>query len=264
MDWVAKIIKGMPDESVHAKMIKYGVGEHVGPRMKLSFTSSKITIKADLDLERVLTQAYISCTKSGRHRVTGNIFSYAEPRPQPKGVQVPLDWSKTGGAGPSIFKARLDEVMPADHLPGLLEYDSPTTFYFLSFAPADDAAGGSKVTIKPNFPKGGVGGTADVDASEEDEGDSKDPTFAKATFSRTPEIESFIMQEILPDVKEHLTPKSKNILIRHTIAIENIEIPEDPSLSFSEKRRLAKKIGRLVRRVTIDDKEYVFTYPFRT
>ncbi len=263
MDWIAKIITGTPDEFVHAKMVKYGIGEHTGPRMKLSLTQSKVNIKADLDLEKVLARIYISCIKEGRHRVTGNIIRYTEPPPQPRGVQVPLDWSKVKGAGATIFKARLDEVIPGEYLSGLLEYDSPTTFFLLSLTPLDSASG-SKVTIKSSFPKGGAAGAVDEEDTEEAAAEGmKDPTFAKATFDRTSEVDDLIMREILPDVRQYVGPKTKKIEIYHTIVIDNIEIPDDPRLSISDKRRLAKKTGRLTRRVVVDDKEYVFTYPFK-
>jgi hypothetical protein len=57
-------------------------------------------------------------------------------------------------------------------------------------------------------------------------------------------------------------PKTKKVQILHTIVIDSIEIPEDPSLSFAEKRKLAKRSARLLRKVVIDDKEYTSEYNF--
>ena len=51
-------------------------------------------------------------------------------------------------------------------------------------------------------------------------------------------------------------------MIRNNLVIEDIEIPDDPSLSFSEKRRLAKKRGRLIRNATIDGEDYTKEYDF--
>ena len=51
-------------------------------------------------------------------------------------------------------------------------------------------------------------------------------------------------------------------MVRNNLEILDIEIPADPSLSFSEKRRLAKKRGKLIRSITIDDEDYTFEYEF--
>jgi hypothetical protein len=44
--------------------------------------------------------------------------------------------------------------------------------------------------------------------------------------------------------------------------IDKIIAPEDDKLPFSEKRRLAKKTGKLVRKITIDGKTTTKEYPF--
>ncbi|NWF95263.1 MAG: hypothetical protein HXY34_03890 [Candidatus Thorarchaeota archaeon] len=256
MDWIAKIINGQPDEFVHAKLLKYGIGEHPGPRAKLTFTSSKMTFKADLDLEKVLTRAYLASTRGTKHKVSGVIISYDDPKQRFTGVQLPLEWSQSKGVGASVFKAKVKETVPHDHLEELLERgDGPTTFFLLSLVPTDVSLA-SKVTTKSSFPKAPAG------SDEEDDSKEKDPTFTKGTIVRTPEVDNLLFNEVLPDVKAKIGPKTKNVSIHHTIVIDDIQAHEDPTLSVSEKRRLAKKRGKLVRTVTVDGTEYKSSYPF--
>jgi len=90
----------------------------------------------------------------------------------------------------------------------------------------------------------------------------KVPVFCKGALANIPDTKEFILQETLPDLWEEIGPKTKKVQILHTIVIETIEIPEDPSLSFAEKRKLAKRGGKLLRKTIIDDKEYTSEYNF--
>jgi hypothetical protein len=111
------------------------------------------------------------------------------------------------------------------------------------------------VSTKTSFPKGGPSG-------EEEEEDEKDPVFIKGALGNTPEVLEYILDSYLPDLRDKIGPKTKNIMIRNNIVVEDIKIPDDPSLSFSEKRRLAKKQGKLIRLVTIDGKDHTLEYEF--
>jgi hypothetical protein len=112
-----------------------------------------------------------------------------------------------------------------------------------------------KITTKTSFPKGGP-------KEEDEEKGEKDPVFTKGALGNTPELFEFIMSTYLPDFRDKVGPKTKKIMIRNNLEILDIEIPDDPSLSFSEKRRLAKKRGKLIRSVTIDGEDFKKEYEF--
>jgi len=135
-----------------------------------------------------------------------------------------------------------------------LEIDDPTTFYLLSLNPRDGTKPW-KITTKTSFPKGGP-------KEEEEDKDEKDPVFTKGALGNTPEVLEYILNALAPDIRDKIGPKTKSIMIRNNLVIEDIEIPDDPSLSFSEKRRLAKKRGKLVRSITIDGEDYTLEYDF--
>nr|KXH72243.1 MAG: hypothetical protein AM325_01855 [Candidatus Thorarchaeota archaeon SMTZ1-45] len=249
-----KIIKGSPDEHTHAKLVKYGIGSHPGPRTKLTLSKASIKFKADLDQEKDILRGYLLGAPAGTHKVKGTIITYSDRTNEFSQLNMPISWSKSKGKGTPVFKAKVDEVAPIEDIRALFEVDDPTTFYLLSINPRDGTKPW-KVTTKTSFPKGGS-------SEEDEESDEKDPVFTKGALGNTPKVLDYLLNTYLPDLKDKVEPKTKNIMIRNNIEILDIEIPDDPSLSFAEKRRLAKKHGKLIRAVTIDGKDHTLEYDF--
>lgn len=271
VSWLAKIVNGAPDESVHAKLVKYGMGTHPGPSAVIGLSQGRITFKADFDHEKMFIQAYLRFAPAGTQKVIGTIITYTDRRPAYEHLTLPLSWTKTKGEGASVFKAKLSEVAPIEDLRALLGADDPTTFFLLSMTPRDGTKPWS-ITTKPSFPKAsfakpgaksdGDKGKPQEELNEDKALKPKDPTFAKGAYANTPEIVRYLLQEAVPDVLSDVTPKTKDIRISNEIVIEEIIVPEDNSLSFSEKRRIAKKKGKLVRKITIDGREHIKEFQF--
>ena len=254
MSWVVKIINGAPDDYTHAKLVKYGIGSHPGPRIKLTLSKPSIKFKADLDMEKDILKGYNRGAPEGSHKVKGMIITYVDLTSEYGSLNMPIEWKKSKGKGTPVFKAKIDEVAPLEDIKALFEFDDPTTFYLLSLNPRDGSKPW-KVTTKTSFPKGGP-------KEEDKEKGEKDPVFTKGALGNTPELLEYILDTYIPDAKDKMGPKTKNIMIRNNLEILDIEIPDDPSLSFSEKRRLAKKRGKLIRSISIDDENYTFEYEF--
>jgi hypothetical protein len=254
MSWVAKIIKGTPDEFTHARLVKYGIGTHPGPRTKITLSKASIKFKADLDQEKDLLRGYLIGAPAGAHKAKGMIITYSDRTHDYSKLNMPLTWQQSKGQGTPVFKAKVDEVAPIDDIKALFELDDPTTFYLLSLNPRAGIKPWT-ITTKTSFPKGGP-------KEDSEETEEKDPVFTKGSLGNTPEVLEYILDAYIPDFRDKISPKTKTIIIRNNFVIEDIEIPDEPSLSFSEKRRLAKKRGKLVRVVTIDDKDYTLEYDF--
>lgn len=252
MSWCAKIIEGKPDEYVHAKLMKYGIGEHPGPRAVLKFSKARITFKADLDMEKAFIKAYLAGAPSGTHKLTGTVVSYDDIREESNKLRMPLMWKVSKGKGATTYKAKLSEAAPLEDIRGLMGIDSPTTFFLISLTPKVSGSA-AKLSTKTSFPKGGP---------SDDEDSEKDPTFTKGALDNTPVVQNYLNEHLYPDVVDKIGERTKSVTIKQTIYIDDIEIPNDPNLSFSEKRKLAKKKGRLVRKVMIDDQPYEMEYQF--
>jgi hypothetical protein len=272
MNWLAKIVKGAPDEFVHARLVKYGIGTYPGPRAVIGLSQGRITFKADLDHEKMFVGGYLKFAPNGPHKVSGTVVTYTDRRTAFGSLRLPLSWSKSKGEGAPVFKAKLNEAVPIEDLRALLGVDDPNTFLLLSMSPRDGAKPWSIIT-KASFPKAtfakepagkekSVGTAEEESPAEEKEAKQKDPTFCKGAYANTAEVLDFILSEAIPEARSQVTSKSKSIEIEHQIVIDEILVPEDDSLPFAEKRRLAKKKGKLVRKVTIDGKATSKEYPF--
>lgn len=269
---MAKIVNGKPDDFVHAKLVKYGIGTYPGPRAAIGLAQGKITFKSDFDHERMFVEGYLKFAPAGFHKVSGTVVTYTDRRSVFGKLILPLSWSKSKGEGAPVFKAKLSEAAPIEDLRALLDADDPTTFLLLSMSPRD----GTKpwtIATKASFPKmtfaKGASGKAEEagveekgEQEEEPEAKQKDPTFCKGAYANTPEILDFVLGEAIPELRSEITPKSKSIEIDHQIVIDKIVVPDDDILPFSEKRRLAKKTGKLVRKITVDGKTTSNEYPF--
>lgn len=254
VSWITRIINGNPDEYVHAKLMKYGIGSHPGPRAKITFSKPSIKFKADLDQEQPFLEAYVLGAPSGQHKVKGMIITYTDRTNDFAKLTMPLTWSKSKGKGTPIFKAKVNESAPLEDIKALFSVDDPTTFYFLSINPRDGSKPW-KVVTKTSFPKGGP-------AEEDEETDAKDPVFSKGALGNTEKTYEYIIETYLPDVRDKIGPKTKDVWIKNNFEIIDIKPPDDPKLSFSEKRRLAKKKGKLLREVIIDGESHVVEYDF--
>ncbi|MBN2230577.1 MAG: hypothetical protein JW779_13395 [Candidatus Thorarchaeota archaeon] len=254
MSWIAKIVSGTPDEFVHAKLMKYGIGSHPGPRARISLSKPTIKFKADIDQEKMFIKGYTLNAPEGTHKVKGMIITYSDRTNEFGKLTMPISWSKSKGKGAPVFKAKIDESAPLKDIKALIEVDDPTTFYLFSLNPKGGAKPW-KIATKTSFPKGGP-------AEEDEETEGKDPVFSKGALANTPETLEFILDNYLPDLKNKISSKTKDIWIRNNFEITDIVIPTDSNLSFSEKRRLAKKRGKLIRNVSIDGEDFTTEFDF--
>ena len=254
MSWVSKIINGTPDDYVKAKLVKYGLGFHPGPRVLITLSKPSIKLKTDLDLEKSFLKGYLLGAPDGQHKVKGTIITYTDRTDDYGKLMMPISWKKSKGKGTPVFKAKVDESAPLDDIKALFELDDPTSFYLLSLSPRDGSKPW-KVSTKTSFPKGGP-------KEEEEDADVKDPVFAKGALGNTPETLEYILDAYLPDHKDKIGPKTKKIWIRNNFDILGIKPPTDPNLSFDEKRKLARKKCKLTREVTIDGEDFTEVFDF--
>lgn len=254
VSWISKIINGTPDEFVHARIVKYGIGFHPGPRARINLSKPSIKIKTDLDQEKGFLKGYVQGAPTGQHKVKGTIITYSDRTAEFGALMMPISWTKSKGKGTPVFKAKIDESAPIEDIKALFDVDDPTTFYLLSLNPRNGTKPW-KIDTKTSFPKGGP-------KEEEEDTVVKDPVFSKGAIGNNPETLGYILDAYLPDFRDKVGPKTKDIWIRNNFEILDIEIPDDPKLSFSEKRRLAKKRGKLIREITIDGEDFTQEYEF--
>jgi hypothetical protein len=80
MNWLAKVVRNEPDEFVHAKLVKYGIGSHHGPRAHLAFSKKRIAFKVDLGFEETFIQGYVDGAPEGTHTYDFLLAQYESKR----------------------------------------------------------------------------------------------------------------------------------------------------------------------------------------
>ncbi|TXT55838.1 MAG: hypothetical protein BAJATHORv1_30221 [Candidatus Thorarchaeota archaeon] len=251
MNWIAKIIHGKADEFAHARLVKFGIGEHVGPRAELRITSSRITFKVDMDLEKAILKTYLATGPEGSHKVKGSIITYDDRREEFAALNMPLEFKKKKKKGGTFtFQAKINEQAARDDIAALLDLADPETFYLLDLSPKPAKKPWKlKTKARPQKPVA-------------DEEEAKAPNFCTGALDNTDEVKDYLFDELIPDVKDKITEDVKSISVVNLLHIEDIEIPDDPNMSFKEKRKQAKKRGKLVRTIDIDGEEHSFEYEF--
>ncbi|MBD3407645.1 MAG: hypothetical protein GF411_16125 [Candidatus Lokiarchaeota archaeon] len=251
MNWIAKIIHGKADEFAHARLVKFGMGQHIGPRAELRITSSRITFKVDMDLEKAMLETYLRTGPEGSHKVKGSIITYEDRREEFAALNMPLEFKKKKKKGGAFtFQAKFNEQAPKEDIHALLKIADSETFYLMNLSPKP-AKQPWKLTTKSRPQKP----IAELE-------DAKAPNFCTGAFDNTDEVKETLFEELFPDAKDKVTEDAKSIKILNMLHIEEIEIPKDPNMSFKEKRKQAKKRGKLVRTVDIDGEEHTFEYEF--
>jgi len=252
MNWITKMVQGNPDEFAHAQLVKYGLGTHPGSRAQLRFTSKKIWFKGDLGTEKIFLKAYLMGVPEGSQKVNGYVVTYDDRREDFDQITAPLIFNETSGKTATKYKASFKEVVPLAHLKELMEVDGPTTFFMLSIKPKDDG-NPFKIDIKKRFPKG-----------RKRTDDEKAPNFVKGSLEHTSELRDYLLEELFPEMAEEIPDDVGKAELDMDIVIEDIEIPKDPDMSFAEKRKTAKKSGKLVRTITVDGEDHTFETEFYT
>ncbi len=250
MNWITKMVKGNPDEFAHAQLVKYGLGTHPGPRAELRFTSKKIWFKGDLGTEKIFLRAYLKGVPEGSQKVNGYIVTYEDRQEDFDQITAPLIFKEKSGKTATTYKASFKEVVPLSHLKELMEVDGPTTFFMLSIKPKSGEKAW-KIDIKKRFPKG-----------RKRTDDEKAPNFVKGSLKHLPELREHLIEQLFPEMKDEIPEDVGKIELDTDLVIEDIEIPKDPDMSFAEKRKTAKKSGKLIRTVTIDGEDYEFETEF--
>ena len=98
MSWISKLVTGNPDEFSHAKLVKYGIGEHPGPRAFLKISKNSITFKADIDMEKIFIRGYVKGVPEGSQKIKGLIVSYNDRRDELSNMTMP---TRISSASPS-------------------------------------------------------------------------------------------------------------------------------------------------------------------
>jgi hypothetical protein len=228
MDFIEQIFKGKVDEKTHQKFIKYGRGEFPGPVLEIKKQVKDIKVKGSFDYADILGKLIAENTRIV-FDVSGNIISKNNLEGDLSGLNVKIQkTSKKGKLKVYQIKTGIDSEI----LKKLYELDA---YVLLSLTPEEKSI--LKLKSKSSLPK---------------PGEAIDPAFCSATFDVS--MLDKVMGELCFDVDAR---NFKSINISHKYIIGEVIIPEEFKDDPAKIRIHAKRKGKIIRSITVDDEEIV-------
>ena len=231
MNFIKQIFKGDADEKTHQKFIKYGRGEFPGPMLEVKKQGKKIKVKGSFDYSDVFGKLIAENTNEN-FKVTGKIISRNNLEDELSNLNVEIQKkSKKGKLKVYQIKTEADSEI----LKKLYELDA---YVLLTFAPMQK--GSLNLKSKANLP--GPGGNIDNN-------------FCSAAFDIS--MLDCVMDELCFDIDAENFNKINKINISHKYIINELIVPEEFKNDPTQIRIHAKRKGKIIRNIVVDDKEIV-------
>jgi len=223
MNFIKKIIEGEIDEEVHQQFIRFGKGEYKGRFILNLLKSKKIKVKSSFEFANdfvKLCAGFENCEGSGIVLSKKDISSTMKN----KNIQGNSE-TKKGGLfyKNNILKQELGKEQ-------LIELKKESYFTLLNLEGKN-----FKLKIKSKLPKPGKNEEKIDDKFCQLEADLK----------------------FYPKIKENFfwdIADTKKINVKHDVIVDKIIMPESEK-DYSKIREMAKRKGKIIRRISIDGKE---------
>jgi len=224
MNFIKKIFKNQPDNSVHLQFQKFGKGEFRNRALiNARKSGNKYTILTTAEFANELVREVAGKLGGNKVRVTGAIVSTND-------LKEELDFKEIKQFQ-GVKRYIIDEEMDGEEILSLLE-KFPKAFFALSFNCDKDS---TSLKIKPKAPKSGKPGK---------KGEKPKPNFCRITTTDKMLAEDFIFE----------VSDFKKVEINHEFIINEIIKPEGET-DYARMRELAKRKGEIIREALIDGKE---------
>jgi len=219
------------DELVHSQFIKFSKGEFPNRAMiRGKNTNNKYTISTTAEYAKELILTLAEKLGGQSTLVTGAVISALD-----------LDGFdyKEKKMAMGVRKYMIEKEMTGDEIIDLCN-KIEKAFFALSFSTSD-----TDLIIKPKSPKSAKGSSS-----------SKNPDKkAKIDFIKIKTTDKELISTLLLD--NEINSNFKKIEIKHDIQITDIIIPDGEIEDFAKIRELAKRKGKIIRKIDIDGNEEV-------
>lgn len=223
MHYIKDLFQETPTEHLHNKFIRYSRGEFVGPLIKIRLTKANIKVYASFHFVDELLELVANQLGDNQTHIKGTLLWNKDLGPELEDLGIKyLKVTKARG----IFKYTLDNDVV------LKKFVEKMNKYHVLINIKEE---GLSYTTKTNFPK-----------PNKEFG----PDFCKLTLPI--EMKDILLSEFAFDYKEK--PKLKLLEISHKIQINDIILPQGEE-NFEIARKLAKRVGRIERVLTVDGEE---------
>ncbi len=225
--FIKKIFEGKFDEETKLELLKYSRGEF-NKKYRIEAKNKKnFVIKSDSDFANYFVRKGLELSKE-KIQTKGIIVSTTD-------ITIPFSEEKKQFMGIKQYKVNT-KIDPKE----VLEFinKNPKLFFALSFS-----FPGFELKIKPKMPK------SPKPSTKGEVCEDVSPSFCSLKTS---------CKEIIKDLFFDVSENFKEILVEHTIKIDEIIYPENfQKMKPEEIREKSKRKGKIIRKLIIDEKERI-------
>jgi hypothetical protein len=238
--------------NIHRHFYRYSKGDFIGPALKISKTSAKITLKGTHEYEDLILELVgksISNTESD-FEIKGKLITGSDL--QGTITNLGLNWVLKKSTGQTKnYKADILDQINKKQLLQAVDTFRENSYLLLSFAVNPNC----KATTKKNIPQ--------PSKKKVDEDDvNKRIQFCNGVLSNTEANLKMVLDSAIPDFTSEIPNKWKSLIILNNYKINEIELPKNIKDSRL-LRIMAIRKGKMFRSIDIDgeliEKQYSFT-----
>jgi hypothetical protein len=236
---------------VHRHFYRYSKGVFIGPALKLSLSSTKITLKGSHEYEDLITELVADSIEDPNKiiNIKGNLVSGFEVENLVSKLNLRWNLKKSTGQTKN-YKAEINDQVSTTDLINIIESFRPSSYLLLSFSLSADC----KISTKKNIPQ------PSKKKVEDDDVDNR-IQFCTGYVKNTEKNLENVLNKAVPDFISEIPKKWKSMTIFNTYRINEIELPQNVNNS-TMLRILAIRKGRLIRTIELDDQNIEKQYSF--
>lgn len=224
---------------VHRHFYRYSRGEFIGPALKITRTSSKLTLKGSFEYEDLIQEIVGYSILEEEINVNGVLISGIDVSDVI--TKLGLNWMLKKSTGKTKnYKTSFSDKISKKTLLNCIESFRPNSYLLLSF----NVSPLCKVSTKKTLPQPSK-------KKIEDDDINKRLQFCTGILANNERNLKRIIENALPDIKEELPERWKTILIKNNYKIKRVEIPKNLENS-ALLRILAIREGIILRTIEID------------
>jgi len=237
--------------SVHRHFYRYSRGDFIGPALKISRTSNKITLKGTHEYEDLILEIVSTAISNEDEifEIKGNLISGSNI--SDKISELGFNWQLKKSTGQTKnYKAEIMDHADKKRLLRAVEIFREDSYLLLSF----NRGPNSKITTKKKIPQPSKKKIGEDDVN-------KRVQFCTGYINNTDQTIKTLIDLALSDFRSDLPSKWKTIIILNNYKITDIELPKE-TYDSRLLRIMAIRKGKLFRSIEVDnnfiEKQYSF------
>lgn len=248
MHFMTKLLRGMPDESVHRLFIRYGRGDYEGPAVEIAVTGTgKVAAKSTYEYQDLVGTCLLKLMPAETIKIAGSILSLEPLDDAVRNLGIAAaPFAKKRAM--LVFESKIAGDYTRAQAIGLYEQigENANILCTLSGAP-----GWSHKT------------KAQLPSPKKEESLEQRLKFSSTQAPGGLPFLKELLAVLAPDFQDSLPGSFSTLRLVNTYLIEDLVFPPDRErLSSAEVRQRTKRKGKLQRQLVIDGKEYLREHPF--